>query len=185
VLTCSKPGTSSSECGAGISKGQKLALTMLYGSGIPSLALEVNTMVSDWKSIGISATVTSQPFNSVVSYCVANSAAWSMCLWGAGWIYAPDYYPSGESLYVPGASFNIGAFSDAALTAAVKASTFGTASLKQFADIAAKVLPDLWIPNQTNSYVAGGIGEVIKTLKSSIGFTPNPLDNFMPEYYHF
>jgi peptide/nickel transport system substrate-binding protein len=185
VLTCAKPGTSSSECGAGISKGQKLALTMLYGSGIPSLTLEVNTMVADWKSIGISATVTSQPFNSVVSYCVANSAAWSMCLWGAGWIYAPDYYPSGESLYVPGASFNIGAFSNAALTAAVKASTFGTASLKQFADIAAKVLPDLWIPNQTNSYVAGGIGEVIKTLKSSIGFTPNPLDNFMPEYYHF
>jgi peptide/nickel transport system substrate-binding protein len=185
VLTCAKPGTSSSECGAGISKGQKLALTMLYGSGIPSLTLEVNTMVADWKSIGISATVTSQPFNSVVSYCVANSAAWSMCLWGAGWIYAPDYYPSGESRYVPGASVNIGAFSNAALTAAVKASTFGTASLKQFADIAAKVLPDLWIPNQTNSYVAGGIGEVIKTLKSSIGFTPNPLDNFMPEYYHF
>jgi hypothetical protein len=26
---------------------------------------------------------------------------------------------------------------------------------------------------------------VINTLKSSIGFTPNPLGNFMPEYYHF
>ncbi len=185
ALSCAKVGTASSDCGAGIKKGQKLAITMLYGSGIPSLALQVNTEVAEWKAIGISTTVTTQPFNGVVSYCVANSAAWSICLWGAGWIYAPDYYPSGESLFVPGASFNIGAFSNAALTKAVKASTFGTASLKQFADIAAQQLPDLYQPNTTNNFVQGGIGEVIKTLKSSIGFTPNPLENFMPEYYHF
>jgi len=28
-------------------------------------------------------------------------------------------------------------------------------------------------------------GEVIKTLRSTIGFTPNPLANFMPEYLHY
>jgi peptide/nickel transport system substrate-binding protein len=149
------------------------------------LALQVNTEVSEWKSIGISTKIVSVPFDSVVSDCVGNSSNWSICLWGAGWIYAPDYYPSGESLYVPGASFNIGKFSDPALTAAVKSSTLGTASLKQFANIAAKDLPDLYQPNTTNNYTGSGIGEVIKTLKSKIGFTPNSLENFMPEYYSF
>jgi hypothetical protein len=86
---------------------------------------------------------------------------------------------------VPGASFNIGAFSNAALTTAVKASTYGTASLASFANIAAQQLPDLYQPNTTNNYSGSGIGEAIKTLKSKIGFTPNPLENFMPEYYSF
>jgi peptide/nickel transport system substrate-binding protein len=145
----------------------------------------MNTEVAQWKSIGISTKVTTQPFNGVVSYCISNSAAWSICMWGAGWIYAPDYYPSGESLYVPGASFNIGAYSNASLTAAVKTSTFGTATLAKFADIAAVQLPDLYQPNTTNGFAGSGIGEVVKTLKSSIGFSPNPLENWMPEYYHF
>jgi peptide/nickel transport system substrate-binding protein len=185
TMECEKVGTAATDCGAGITKGEKLAVTLVYGSGSPVLALQVNTEVSEWKTIGIAAKVTLEPFNSVVSDCVGNSANWSICYWGAGWIYAPDYYPSGESLFVPGASFNIGAYSNATLTTAVKASTFGTASLKQFANLAAIQLPDLYQPNTTNDYVAGGIGEVIKTLKSKIGFTPNPLENFMPEYYSF
>ena len=184
-MVCNKVGTGSSDCGAGITKGLKLQITFLYGSGSPALTLQVNTEVAAWKSIGISTIVTTQPFNSVVSDCVSKSSAWSVCYWGAGWIYAPDYYPSGESLFVPGASFNIGAYSNDQLTAAVKASTFGTASLAKYADLAAQQLPVLYQPNTTNDFVAGGIGEVIKTLKSKVGFTPNSLENFMPEYYSF
>jgi hypothetical protein len=57
--------------------------------------------------------------------------------------------------------------------------------LATFANEAAKDLPDLYQPNTTNNYSGSGIGEVIKTLKSKIGFTPNPLENFMPEYCSF
>jgi peptide/nickel transport system substrate-binding protein len=185
VDVCKKPGTGATECGAGIKAGQKLAITLEYGSGVPVLLLQVNTEVSEWKTIGIDANTLAEPFDSVVSDCVGNSANWSICLWGAGWIYSPDYYPSGESLFVPGASFNIGAFSNATLTAAVKTTTFGTATLADFANDAAKDLPDLYQPNTTNDYAGSGIAEVSKTLKSKIGFTPNPLENFMPEYYSF
>jgi peptide/nickel transport system substrate-binding protein len=184
-LTCEKPGKAASECGAGITKGNTLSVTMLYGSGIPALQTQVDTEVSEWRSLGIDALESGAPFNEVVGDCVSNSSTWSICLWGAGWIYAPDYYPSGESLFVPGASFNIGAYSDPALTATVKASTFGSATLKSFANIAAQQLPVLYQPNQPNNYSGGGIGEVIKTLKSGVGFTPNSLVNFMPEYYSF
>ena len=129
--------------------------------------------------------VSSAPFNSVISTCSANSGKWSICYWGAGWIYSPEYYPSGETLFTPGASFNIGNFNNAALNAAVQKTDFGTASLGKFANIAAQQLPDLYQPNTTNDFVAGGIGEVINTLKSKIGFSPNPLETFMPEYYSF
>ena len=186
VLTCGKVGTASNECGAGITKGQKLALSMLYDTGTPVTTLEVNTEVSEWKSIGIAMTTSSASFNSVIGTCNANSSAWSICWWGAGWIYAPGIYPSGEVLFVPGGGFNPGAFSNAQLTASVQKTDFGTTNLGDFANIAAKVLPDLYEPNGTNSFVGNGIGEVSKSLKASvIGLTPNPLTNFMPEYYHF
>ena len=186
VLTCAKAGTASNECGKGITKGRKLALSMLYDTGTPVTTLEVNTEVSEWKSIGIAMSTSSATFNSVIGTCNANSGAWSICWWGAGWIYAPGIYPSGEVLFVPGGGFNPGAFSNAQLTASVQQTDFGTANLGTFANIAAKVLPDLYEPNGTNSFVANGIGEVSKSLKASvIGLSPNPLTNFMPEYYHF
>jgi peptide/nickel transport system substrate-binding protein len=186
TLTCSRVGTATNQCGAGITNGQKLALSMLYATGTPVTNLEVNTEVSEWKSIGIAMTTSSATFNSVIGTCNANSGAWSICWWGAGWIYAPGIYPSGEVLFVPGGGFNPGAFSNAQLTASVQQTDFGTANLGNFANIAAKVLPDLYEPNGTNSFVANGIGEVSKSLKASvIGLAPNPLTNFMPEYYHF
>jgi len=69
-----------------------LTLSLEYGSGSPALTLQVNTEVSEWKTLGITTKILTVPFNSVVSDCVGNSANWSICLWGAGWIYAPDYY---------------------------------------------------------------------------------------------
>jgi peptide/nickel transport system substrate-binding protein len=162
-----------------------LSFTFLYDSGAPVTTLQVDAEVSEWASLGIAMKVSSAPFNSVITTCAANSGKWSICYWGAGWIYSPEYYPSGETLYTPGASFNIGNFNDPALNAATQQTDFGTASLGNFANIAAKDLPDMYQPNVTNDFVAGGIGEVINTLKSSIGFSPNPLETFMPEYYSF
>jgi peptide/nickel transport system substrate-binding protein len=178
-LACAKPGSSASECGPGISKGDVLTITILYGSGIPSLQTQVSTEVSEWSSLGIDAQESGAPFNSVVADCSANASSWSVCLWGAGWIYAPDYYPSGESLFAIGASFNIGDYKNTAMTASINSTTFGPATLAKYANLAAQQLPVLYQPNAVTP------AEIIKTLKSSIGFTPNPLENFMPEYYHF
>lgn len=185
IQTCTRPGTAANDCGAGIAKGAPLTLSEEYVSGQPNIQIEVAAEVSEWKSIGINVTTTSAPFNLIVGNCVTKPSTWGICFWGAGWIYSPDYYPSGESLFVPGASFNIGLYSNQALTASVKQTTSGTASLAQFSNQAAFDLPVLYQANQTNSYSGGGIGEAIKSLKSTIGFTPNSLTNFMPEYYHF
>ena len=160
---------------------------MLYGSGIPALQTQVDTEISEWRALGINAVEEGKPFNEVVGDYVSHSSSWSVCLWGAGWTYAPDYYPSGESLFVLGASFNIGAYSNSQLTAAVRQTTYGTSTLARYSNMTEQQLPILFQPNGTNGYSGSGISEVIKTLKVSggAGFTPNSLTNFLPEYYHF
>ena len=37
---------------------------------------------------------------------------WTAENWGAGWIYGPDYLPTGESLYAPGSAANCGSYID-------------------------------------------------------------------------
>lgn len=175
VQTCESAGTSTTECGTGIAKGSTLNLAFIYASGIPSLEQTVNAEIAAWKSIGIDFTDTTGSFNEVVAQCSGHS--FQLCMWGAGWIYAPDYYPSGEALFVPGASFNVGSYNNASLTALVKQSITQNVPLTAFGNFAAQQLPVLWEPNPTAT------AEFAITLK---GVQPlNPLQNFMPEYMHF
>ena len=133
ALLCEKPGTGSSDCGKGIAKGNRLAIHFEYGSGNPSLTDTVETMLSSWSSLGIKTTQVTEPFDNVISDCSAHAGNWSVCDWGAGWLYAPDYYPSGEWGFVPGASFNIGDYNNPTMTAIIKTTTFGTATLTEYA----------------------------------------------------
>ena len=65
------------------------------------------------------------------------------------------------------------------MTSLINGTTFGTSPLTPYAKYAAMQLPVLYQPQGLTPL------EVIKTLKSTIGFTPNPLGNFMPEYYYY
>lgn len=178
VMTCTSPGTGATDCGTGITQGYTLNFKILWASGSPSLDATFNAEIADWAQIGIQFTSTEDTFNNVIGRCYGG-AVFEVCSWGGGWIYAPDYYPSGETLFTPTGSFNPGSYSDPTMTTLINATTFGTAKLTAYATYAAKQLPVLYQPQVT------GAGEVIKTEKSSIGFTPNPLENFMPEYLHF
>ncbi len=179
VQTCESPGTGASQCGAGITKGYTLHFKIIWASGSPSLNDTFSAEIADWASIGIVFTHSTGTFNTVIADCTSAKQPYELCSWGAGWIYAPDYYPSGETLFTTHGGFNPGGYSDNTMNSLINATTFGTAKLTQYANYAAQQLPVLYQPNQVTPV------EIIKTLKSSIGFTPNPLANFMPEYYHF
>jgi peptide/nickel transport system substrate-binding protein len=119
----------------------------------------------------------------VISDCEAGTT-YEICSWGGGWSYAPDYYPSGETLFAPGGGFNVGDYSNGAETTAIQGTTFGTASLAGYAELTAQQLPVLFQPQ------ADATGEVAKTLAAKNvnginGLTANPLQNFMPEYLYF
>ena len=178
VQTCTNPGTGAGQCGAGITQGYTLNFKIVWASGSPSLDTTFNTEIADWASIGVVFAHSTATFNNVIGDCSGGSG-FEICSWGGGWTYAPDYYPSGETLFTPTGGFNVGTYSDSHMTTLINATTYGTAKLTAFASYAAQQLPVLYQPQ------AFSPGEVIKTLRSTIGFTPNPLANFMPEYLHY
>ena len=178
VMTCTAPGTGANQCGAGITAGYTLNFKIVWASGSPSLDQTFEDEISDWGSIGIVVAHSTDTFNNVIGDCSGGSG-FELCSWGGGWTYAPDYYPSGETLFTPKGGFNVGSYSDSQMTTLINGTTFGTAKLTQFATYAAAQLPVLYQPQ------AAGASEVIRTLKSRNGFTPNPLGNFMPEYLYY
>jgi len=115
----------------------------------------------------------------VLSLCQGANQGFDLCDWGGGWLYAPDYYPSGEELFATGAGSNTGGYSDPTMDELITASTEGNATLTAFEQYAAQQLPVFFKPQGT------GAGEVLKTLKSLNGFKANPLENLMPEYLYF
>ena len=178
VQTCTDPGTGSNQCGAGIAQGYTLNFSIVWASGSPALDQTFNAEVSDWQQIGIQFSHTETTFNNVIGDCSGGSG-FEICSWGGGWTYAPDFEPTGESLFAPTGGFNVGGYNDATMTADITATDFGTADLTAYGKYAAEQLPVLYQPQ------AFAPGEVIKSLRSTIGFTPNPLGNFMPEYLHY
>ena len=181
VMTCVKPGTNASSCGSGVKAGTKLNLTLEYVSGAPAVTDTVNAEVSDWKTIGINTTTSTNTFNNVISGCgQSGTQKWEICTWGAGWIYAPDYYPSGEELLYTGAGSNNGSYSNPKMDAIIRATFQGNSTLSAYAQFAAVQVPVLYQPTQTP------VGEFIKTLKGApSALVPSVLQNFMPEYLHF
>jgi len=180
VMTCTSPGTGASNCGANIASGAQLSFNFMYATGSPSIDATVDALVADWASIGVDATATANTFNNLASACTVGSGTpWSICWSGQSWTYEPNYYPSGEQTFLSGASSNWGGYANPAMNALITADTEGPAPLGAFEQYAADQLPVLYMPNAEN------LVEINRTLKSSIGWAPNSLGNFLPEYLHF
>jgi peptide/nickel transport system substrate-binding protein len=174
-MTCTSPGTGSTKCGPGIPNNAiiKLNFSYLTSAASPAAAASAQIEIAYWNAIGFDIVGDPQGFNTAISSCFQEN----MCSWGGGWIYAPDYYPSGESLFATGGSFNLGNYNNATMNADIKTTTSGKGNLTAYEKFAAAQLPVLYVPNGT------GTGEVAKSLK---GIQPsNPLENFMPEYLHY
>ena len=178
VQTCVNPGTGSSQCGAGITQGYTLSFTFVYASGSPSLTQEITAEVADWALVGIKVGTSTESFNSVVADC-SSGAGFQLCMWGGGWTFAPNYFPTGETLFAVGGGFNPGDYANTTMTTLIKGTDFGKSNLTDYATFAAQNLPVLYEPESAPT------AETIKTLHSSIGWTGSPLLNFMPEYYYF
>jgi peptide/nickel transport system substrate-binding protein len=152
----------------------------MYVTGDPIVDGTVTTMVSDWDSIGVTVTATANTFNLLAAACTAGSGTpWSMCWSGQSWTYQPNFYPSGDQTFLSGAQSNWGGYDDAQMNALINADTTGKASLSTYEQYAADQLPALYLPTEET------VSETARSLKSSIGWAPNALSNFLPEYLHF
>ncbi|MFY9782730.1 MAG: hypothetical protein WAK12_04265, partial [Acidimicrobiales bacterium] len=98
---------------------------------------------------------------------------------GESWTYEPNFYPSGEQTFLSGASSNWGGYANPEMNALINADTRGPSSLSAYEQYAANQLPVLYMPNLVN------LVETNRRLQSTIGWAPNTLQNFLPEYLHY
>jgi peptide/nickel transport system substrate-binding protein len=182
VDTCTKPGSASDECGAGIPQGAQLNFDLQYATGITTVDERMATERASWASAGIKVNLSTASFDTVIGNATSctpgPSCTWQLENWGAGWIYAPDFYPSGEEIFATGAVSNYGSYSDTNNDNLIKQTTNSNTNLFEYQNYLAKQLPVIFQDNQ-----ATYLWEIKNNLHA---FAPvNVLENNTPENYYF
>jgi peptide/nickel transport system substrate-binding protein len=181
--TCAKPGSGSSDCGAGIAKGAKLSFSEVYASGAITLTEAVTDEVADWAKMGIHVTTRQESFNQVLGYAApckkGPSCTWELANWGGGWIFAPDYLPTGEEIFATGAGSNSGNYNDPTNNNLIHQTNISSSTtiFDNWENYLAKQLPVVFTPiSETTAEISNKLG----------GVTPlNSLFNVTPEYWYF
>ncbi len=155
---CKHSGTGPTDCGAGITAGEKLSLKLLYASGTAAGASEMANYKSDAGQAGIVLNVTGSPIGNVIAQGIPcdKSSCWQMLTWGAGgatWTYSP--YPSGESQFETGAADNGGNYSSTAANKLIQATNYTSSqsAMAQYDNYLTQQLPVIW-QMDTYSYYA-------------------------------
>jgi len=152
VSVCASPGTGANQCGQGVAAGAQASFKLEYLSGTPSLDAEMLQMKTDMSKAGIQLNLSTAPFDTVIgnaSPCTPGQACkWDLEFWGGGWIFSPDYYPTGDEIFSTGAGSNSGGYSDATNDSNTLASEVSnsTAPLRTYEDYLAKNQPVMWVP---------------------------------------
>ncbi len=193
VAYCADPA----KCGPGVKKGLKLKFGLLYQSGVVVTQEEMVDLKSQAAQVGIDLELSSAPFAQVVGkaincgphgYAKPSSAqcSWTALNWGAGWVYAPDFEPTGESLFATGAGADFSGYSNAkadaliAATATVPESRTAS-SLINYEYYMAQQLPVVYFPTATGDPTAAAVDLISKHLG---GFNNNVYTNLTPETWY-
>jgi peptide/nickel transport system substrate-binding protein len=186
--TCENP----SLCGPGIKKGEGISFNIDYESGVVSIQSEMNDLASQAKKLGISINLTTHPFHTVIatgSPCTPDQASckWTAANWGAGWIYGPSYFPTGEQLFNPGSAANAGSYKDAKMTQLINQTITAPAAqvsstMAQYATYAGQQDPVMFGPTSVGTYGGNAATLVDKKLG---GYTANALGFLFPEGWYF
>ncbi len=191
VSVCSSPGGGTGHCGAGIPQGAKASFGLQYVSGQSSLDQEMAQFRSDYALAGIQINLSTAPFNTVIGNafaCGGTSCTWDMQFWGAGWFYAPDYYPTGDELWACSGSGNdqmlagsdAGGYCDQQAESDILAteSSNNVSALHTYEDYIAKQLPVIWLP-----VAYGQLSMINKALRGTL--PQDPLLQIYPENWRW
>ncbi len=178
--TCQSPGTGSNQCGAGIPAGAQLSFNIQYASGLEATTQLMTAEKSEWSQAGINIDLSQASFNTVIgnSTPCPSGCSWEMANWGAGWIFSPDYYPTGEEIFQTNAGSNSGSYSDPTNDANIAATNSTQVPLTQYENYLAQQLPVVFQPNAGNP--------ITEYLKGMTGVTPqNVFNSLNPEAWRF
>lgn len=193
TTTCVKPGTAPGDCGAGIKSGMGISFNLDYMSGAATLTSEMNDLAAQAKKVGITLQLTTHPFATVIGSATnckptEPTCKWTAENWGAGWIYAPDYLPTGESLYAPHSVANYGGYSDPTANALINKTIFGpasdeTAAMTQYNNYIAHDLPVIFGPTSIGACCGGSDGGDLISKKLG-GYANNAFMLLAPENWY-
>jgi len=180
--TCIKAGTASNECGAGIPVGTPLSFQLPFATGTEALTDMMTAEKAAWSAVGINITLVPQTFDTVIGDAVpctpGPSCTWTYEQWGGGWIYAPDTYPTGETLFGKGSAANYGSYFSAKNESLIAATTSSNTPLTTWENYLSTQLPVVWEPS-----AAASITEINKKLS---GVVPqNVYLDFQPENWRW
>jgi peptide/nickel transport system substrate-binding protein len=158
------------KCGPGIAQGKTLSFNFPYASGLSWLASEMTDLQSNAAQVGIKLNLEPQPINQITAVAAANCVAVKIsCDWDLanyeGFTFSPDYLPTGDVLYLTGATSNYGAYSNAENDGMIEKTLTSSNLSYMYAwqDYLAKQLPFEWQP-----FPAYQITEVASNLKGVI-----------------
>jgi peptide/nickel transport system substrate-binding protein len=186
TTTCAKAGSAAGDCGAGITKGTALSFNFTYDNGLAWVAQELLQLQSSAAGVGIKLNLKPEPFDDVVSASAGNCVVakipcnWDMADWGLGWSFAPDYYPTGETLFLCGAIANSAGYCDKSNDAMIDKTLSSTnlSYMYSWQNYLAKQLPVEW---QVNAPYL--VAEIANNLK---GATPESTTlSLNPENWYY
>ncbi|MEV6790768.1 peptide ABC transporter substrate-binding protein [Streptomyces sp. NPDC051320] len=179
VMVCTRPGSGSDACGAGVAKGTTFRMRVLAQSGSTVTDNLMSALQSSFGDSGIDFSVKTAPVNSVLSQtpqCTPGQArcSWQLSFFGtAGSWYFPAF-PTGDALFRTKGGSNFGNYSDPAVDKLVTATTTSSdpRAVQKYSAALAKKLPVIWLPEPDYqiSVLRDGLG----------GFTQDSLANFHP-----
>ena len=172
-------------CGPGITRGKILSFNFPYASGLSWLASEMTDLQSNAAQVGIKLSLQPKPINQVTALAAANCVAVKTpCNWDManfeGFTFSPDYLPTGDVLYLTGATSNYSAYSNAENDAMIEKTLTSPNLSYMYAwqDYLAMQLPFEWQP-----FPAYQLTEVANNLK---GVTPQSSTlSITPESWYF
>jgi peptide/nickel transport system substrate-binding protein len=182
VTTCTNP----SLCGTGVKQGQGLQFTLPYASGTQWITQEMQQLQSNASLVGIKINLEPKPFNQVTALAAGNCKVakipcnWDLANWGGGWSFAPDYSPTGETLFLCGAIANSGGYCSKTNDNYINTtlSSDNPQAMFTWQNYLAQQLPVMFQPNGAYS-----LTEIVNNLK---GVTPqSPTLGFNPENWYF
>jgi len=192
VTTCRTPGSGPGECGTGVPAGLQLSLNLDYVTNSAPLASAMLDLKTQASKVGIQLQLTTHPYSTVATVTVPcqptqPSCGWTLENWQVGWIYGPDYYPTGEELFKTGAAVNFSNYNDPEANKLIDNTITAPPSQSQavlgaYQDYLAENLPVVWEPVGAGNPIAGGLTLVSKRLG---GYTTNSFGSINPEYWYF
>ena len=174
VMTCEDPA----KCGSGVKAGTQAKFTMLYTSGVASLAAQEDVYKSDAAQAGISIALQAESFSTLLGVAVSTNKSWTM-VDISGWAYdGPGYLPTGEPLFLTGAPSNSGGYSNPTMDNLIKSIQDNPSMtlFHQYATFTAEQVPFIWVPQAY--YI-----EAVKSNLKGVGW--NPMYTWLPEYWYF